>query len=439
MFEFPPKNWVRVTLRRLIRQDRASAATVFALAAIPLTVAIGGGLDYHGASMARTSLQDATDKAALALVSAAGSLDETTLTRSATTHVRANYKTDATIMAAATYDASQRTLTVSASYSTQTNFLRLAGLSEIDITASSSATVAGKQLPVCVMITAPSQNHTLHTQDSSHIDFNSCMVQVNTQNWDAVESRNSSYIHSTDGENCFVGNIHYGDVKPPKNPSCTFFKDPNSGISMPSSASTCTYTNLTVTSSGVTLQPGTYCGITTINGGVVTFAPGVHIINSGDLVLTGNSQITAKGVSFVMTGTKPNFFMKQNARMSISPTTSGKFAGYAFYMDANSNYSFCSALRDGASVVKKVTDCVNSMEDNAQMYASGIVYFGSAAFVFYDYSKMVIEKGSLVALYLLGFDNSTVNISGSLDVSTSSEIAMRKYSERSTSGPRLVR
>lgn len=439
MLGMMPKRSTLTMLRRLIGQDRGSTATAFALVAVPLTMAIGGGLDYHNASLAKSSLQDATDKAALALVSTATGRDALGLSGSATSLVKANFQIDSAITATADYDASQRTLTVSANYAAPTNFLRLAGLEKFDISASSAATVAGKRLPVCVMITAPTQNHTLHTQDTSHIDFSNCMVQVNTKNWDAVEARNSSYIHSTDGENCFVGDIHYGDVKPPKNPSCAFFKDPNSGISMPSSASTCTYTNLTVTSSGVTLQPGTYCGTTTISGGIVNFAPGVHIISSGDLILTGNAQITAKGVSFVLTGTKPNFLMKQNAKLTITPTTSGKFAGYAFYMDANSNYSFCSALRDGASVVKKITDCVNSMEDNAQLHASGIVYFGSAAFVFYDYSKMILDKGSLVALYLLGFDNSTVNITGSLDVSTSSEIAMQKYSERSTSGPRLVR
>ena len=30
------------------------------------------------------------------------------------------------------------------------------------------------------------------------------MVQVNTQNWDAVEARDTSYIHSTNGDNCFI-------------------------------------------------------------------------------------------------------------------------------------------------------------------------------------------------------------------------------------------
>ena len=80
--------------------------------------------------------------------------------------------------------------------------------------------------PVCVLVTNPASNHTLKVQNGATIDFTNCMVQVNTANWDAVEARDTSYIHSTNGVNCFTGDIHYGDVTPPKQETCTMLPDP---------------------------------------------------------------------------------------------------------------------------------------------------------------------------------------------------------------------
>ena len=67
-----------------------------------------------------------------------------------------------------------------------------------------------------------------------------------------------SCIHSlisTNGSNCFVGDIHYGDVVPPKDPTCTFFTDHFASYTVPTN--TCTFTNKVVNTAGTTLTPGT--------------------------------------------------------------------------------------------------------------------------------------------------------------------------------------
>ena len=89
--------------------------------------------------------------------------------------------------------------------------------------------------------------------------FHSCMVQGNTANWDAVEARDTSYIHSTNGVNCFTGDIHYGDVTPPKEATCTMLPDPYASYVVPSN-NPCTYTNKQMNNTNATLTPGTYCG-----------------------------------------------------------------------------------------------------------------------------------------------------------------------------------
>src|SRR4029077_5184544 len=110
----------------------------------------------------------------------------------------------------------------------------------------------------------------------------------NTENWDAVEARDTSYIHTTNGVNCFTGDIHYGDVQPPKQPTCTMLPDPFAGYTMPASANTCTYTQMKVQTDNTVLSPGTYCkGLQIQNVSNVTFSPGLYIITDGDLQIQG--------------------------------------------------------------------------------------------------------------------------------------------------------
>jgi hypothetical protein len=121
------------------------------------------------------------------------------------------------------YDAKTNTLTVNGSSSIKADFVSIIGISQMTVSAASTATMAGKKWQICVLVTEPTAKHTLKVEGGAKIDFDNCMVQVNTANWDAVESRGGGYIHSKNGENCFVGDIHYGDVQPPKNPTCTFW------------------------------------------------------------------------------------------------------------------------------------------------------------------------------------------------------------------------
>src|SRR6185437_10757317 len=123
-------------------------------------------------------------------------------------------------------------------------------------------------------------NHTELVKNDASIDLINCLNQVNTANWDAVEARDTSYIHSTNGVNCFTGEIHYGDVQPPKQVSCAMLPDPFSTYNVPTNA--CTYTNMTV-NSNVTLSPGTYCGGLKITGNSnVTLSPGLYFMQAGD-------------------------------------------------------------------------------------------------------------------------------------------------------------
>lgn len=424
----------RDTVQRFQISCSGSAAVLFGLGVIPLLIGAGAAIDYSNASSVRAAMQNALDGAALAAVRSASTESAAQVTSTVQTFFWPSFNRSqaSNIRVSASYDPSSLSLTVTGSATVPTTLMSLIGIREMKVSATSTATMSGKRWPICVLITQPSSNHTLIVGNSAQINFTNCMVQVNTQNWDAVEARNGAFIHSTNGDNCFTGDIHYGDVQPPKDPSCTMFPDPFVGYQMPASAATCSKTNYTI-SGTIILQPGTYCGNTTISG-TVTLSPGIYVIKDGNLTITGNSNVTAKGVTFLLTGTRPNFYINGNSVVTITPTQTGQFAGFAFYLDSHSDMSACANAKDGSQFLndRQTSDCLNSIDGSAQVNISGIVYLANTALQANNYAKLTVNPGSLVSSFLTAANNATISLTGTLNTSTSAEIAMQKNS--STTG-----
>jgi hypothetical protein len=343
---------------------------------------------------------------------------------------------------------------------------QLIGYSTLNVGASSTAGFAPTTYPLCVLVTASTQVHTLLTGSTAADNFNTCMVQVNTTDWDAVEGRDSSSMTTTNGENCFVGSIHYGNIVPPKDPSCTFFPDPFANYAMPASAATCTAaTNTTVTASGAVVNPGTYCGGLTINAGAVTMSPGLYIIKDGNFWVTGSSNVSASGVTIILTqtpktGTPPNLVMDTSAKLNISPMTTGAFAGFAVYLDSNvlgsSGTGLCSGVADGAQIAEyketapgsgpggpgpgpgpgpgSSNNCINELVGNAQMtVANGIVYTAGEALLINDAAQVNVT-GTLIANFLVAEGSALVQITGTQNAANSASIAQLHKTSQSGVG-----
>src|SRR5262249_13404120 len=152
-----------------------------------------------------SSMQAATDATALALITQAGVLTNDQLTSAATNYFTANFnRTASNVTVSPSYSSQSGVLTVNASATSATTFLHAMGISNVPVTTSSQANLGQKTYPVCVMITNPTSGHTLLTSGTAQILFNNCMVQVNTDDWDAVQADNSSLMRGTNSDNCFV-------------------------------------------------------------------------------------------------------------------------------------------------------------------------------------------------------------------------------------------
>jgi hypothetical protein len=263
-------------------------------------------------------------------------------------------------------------------------------------------------------------------------------VQVNTMNSDAVEAEGTSKILVTSGENCFVGNIHFGNVLPPKNPSCTFLKDPFANKTIPASSVTCTFKNLIVKANGTILSPGTYCGNTILNADNIKLNPGVYVFRNGGLQVQ-DATVIATNVAFVLTGTDPSIAVVGTSVLKQTPPAAGSlFAGFSIYLDSAAKLSSCetgdgkkalpSSGTMGGKAAKWPVKCQSGVYDSARYETSGTLYLANAALAVRDTGKLTIEQGSIISFLLLTSDTAALDLTAE-KLSSASPAALRKYSE----------
>lgn len=411
------------TLRHFRSASCGNISVMFALSLVPVTGAVGAAVDYSQSNSIRAAMQAAADSAALGGIKAAATLTPTVVSSTAVGMFNASFnRTGVTPSPGATYDSASGTLTVTATASYTPQFMKIAGISTMRISVTSKAKLGGSRTwPVCVLVTNPNSNHTLKVQNGASIDFTNCMVQVNTANWDAVEARDTSYIHSTNGVNCFTGDIHYGDVTPPKEATCTMLPDPYASYVVPNN-NPCTYTNKQLNNTTATLTPGTYCGGIKISGSSsVTFSPGIYYIQNGDFTIANSANVTGNGVTFLISGQNSNLNFTTTGTITMSPYTdssAGQWAGMLFFWDQ-------------PSTSKGSTETFS----NGTMTFSGIMYFVGQTLAITNNAKVTVTTGSIIADMILP-DKGHLTLTGTTNSPTAAQQAMKKSIASTT--PMLV-
>jgi Flp pilus assembly protein TadG len=397
-------------LREFRRNRSGNVAVIFVITLIPLVSGVGVAVDTSRAMSVRAAVQAGLDSTALNMMKQAASLSSSNLSSTATTMFLANFNRPeaSNIQISATYNSGTNSLSLTGTADVATEFMTVVGLSKFTVRTASTAKMGGSQrYAVCVLVTDPTSGHTLLVKNLATINFTNCLVQVNTANWDAVEARDTSYIHSVNGQNCFVGDIHYGDVLPPKLATCTLLNDPFAGFTVPATA--CNFTSLKVTSA-TTLSPGRYCHGLQIQADT-TFSPGVYTIDGGALQVSGNTtDITANGVTFLLTGSNAGVNINTSGNVQItaaSDAVAGTFGGFVFYLDQSANAA-------GSSTIQA-----------ANMTASGIIYLRGQKLNITNGAAVVVNPGGIVADFILP-DGASLNLTGTLSSSTAAGSAFQK-------------
>ncbi len=126
---------------------------------------------------------------------------------------------------------------------------------------------------------------------------------------------------------------------------------------------------------GAILDPGRYCGGIKISNSVVTFNPGVYIIDSGELKVGGTSTLqmgpftAPQGVTFIFTAADPNNIegldIEGGTIADLSAPTGGTYSGVLFFQDP------AAPCCQGANLIENV------VLGGSDTIFSGAMYFPS--------------------------------------------------------------
>jgi Flp pilus assembly protein TadG len=469
---------IRAPLRQFAKGIHGNVAVTFAFAAVPMMIMVGSAVDYSTILNAQSQLQNAADTAALSIAPDAANLSASAISAKAEAIVTASMANSelASVTIAATYDPSRFRTTVIANGSLPMRFLTLIGKSTMNLGRTSVAqaevmnqtqvVTRKKQWPVCVMVTAPSSNHSLFASgvatgsNASTISLQDCMLQVNTGNWDAVETDHpNAKIIGNNSEFCFHGGyIHnvakHGTVTTtvagvmPQNTyplpagakaseiaspgvwdsGCLVFDDKLESKTSPLANDACSSGARTINGT-TTLSPGRYCGNMTISNGTVTFAPGNYQID-GTLTITGGT-VVANGVLLYLNGAGVSFDMS-GGTVTLSPSmdaSAGDLAGVALYVNNTTARTGCVAT-DGNPKAKSAPPaaCANAISGGRLTY-SGVAYFRYLAFWVSGSAQVVGNGAALVAEYVATLDYSSLTIKGIANAATAAQLALMQDSQ----------
>jgi Flp pilus assembly protein TadG len=142
-------------LHRFLQDRRGGVAPMFALAVIPVIGLVGASIDYSRANSARTGMQSALDATALAMAKLAPTLTQSELQTKTSAYFQAmfNHPEAKGLTVTPTYSTSGGSqLTVSASASMDTAFMKVMGYSNLNIGSTSTVKWGMNRLRVALAL-----------------------------------------------------------------------------------------------------------------------------------------------------------------------------------------------------------------------------------------------------------------------------------------------
>jgi Putative Flp pilus-assembly TadE/G-like len=226
----------------------------------------------------------------------------------------------------------------------------------------------------CVIALDPSAHSAVAVDGGADVSVG-CGVASNSSASDAlavnghVSTLNASSIEVVGG---YAGS---GTISPTPITAAPPVANPYADLPRPAPPTSCT-TDPKITGGTVSLDPGTYCGITISGNATVTFNTGTYVLLGGGLSAgSSDTTLTGTGVTFYNTcspspcnggnsGYQP-ISLTGNVAATLSAPTSGPYTGILFYQDPT------------------VTTTANDkITGNSSMNLTGALYFPKSSLTF---------------------------------------------------------
>jgi Flp pilus assembly protein TadG len=394
---------VRRFIARFKKSSSGNVALIFGLTLFPLSVLIGGSIDYQRATVAKSRLQAAVDEAALTAAKNA-STTQAARQQLAQSAVLANLGAYASAISPTVTETEPATGTyqVSASASVQTSVMRIAGFSSVSINATAKAAVASSASTsnVCILALSKTASPGILANSSVTINATGCEIDVASTGNPAMTINSGDTFNV--GKLCVAGTniLNNAGSVPALSTGCAVASDPF-GSSLPSvTVGSCTVSNQNYSGSA-TLSPGVYCGGFNFNGsGTLTLNPGLYIFKGTSWNHNSGWNVSGSGVTLYFADTS---YIQINSGVNISLTapTTGTYANILMFEPQGlSTSSF-------------------TINGSAGHTLQGLIYLPSRNITFNSMSNVTSEQLSIVVNTLIldtlnwNISNSAYSIAGS--------------------------
>jgi hypothetical protein len=303
-----------------------SLSVPFALSTIPLLVAAGSALDYSRAASFKSQLQVIVDSTALRAVSTS---DKSWLAAANAALAKLDEENGKVV-----YWADGDETTVVASAQMNTAIMSILGITHIPVTAKARARIVDA-VPACVLGLNQSDPGAVSFSGAAEFHAEDCVVYSNSRDKSGLSVSNNSQPVASGF--CSAGGVSApAGLKPNPRSNCRTINDPFENLPKPTVERCNGNGNGKRTSVGpgetAMLTPGTFCGGLNIQG-TATLAPGVYVINDGELSINAQARLEGTGVTFYLTGSKSGFTFNGGASISVSAPTSGTYGGIVIFQD----------------------------------------------------------------------------------------------------------
>ena len=345
-------------LRRIQKEESGQALVLAGVGLVVIVAFLALAIDVGTLRYEQTKLQSAADAAAMAAaleISYCGSTHACTAMQTAAKQALVeNGFTGSTAYTQCATPGSGLTITVNngpcslgsttndpnygntqdvevvVSYPQPTYFARTIGVNSVTIKVRAEAGLGNSNdcLYLSTGNTSTSANDALLVNGSATLNA-SCGIVDDAGGTSAAIFNGNDTINST-GLYIHGGDINNGSntLNPSPTLHATAVSDPFSYLTPPT-AGTCTSIG-PYNSGPVTLNPGTYCGLT-INGSVnVTFNPGTYVFE-GNVIVNGGDTISGTGITWYFSSGSLTMNGSSSADL-VAPTT-GTYAGILIYQN----------------------------------------------------------------------------------------------------------
>lgn len=321
--------------KRFNSDESGSVATVFAIALVPITLAVGAAVDYSQANNMKSKLQAALDAAILATAKASSSQTDTQKIEIGKNHFQAVF--NVTSPPAPSIVISNGLVTGTVTYLVPTKFMGIAGFQTVAVRADAAAHTA-KSGDACIHLLEPTQI-ALTINSDSQLKVVNCGVQVNSSNSEAIYVNSNSKISASDI--CVKGNykLNGGSTSTPTPKiNCPIKADPLASLPEPSYGG-CNHTDLVVQSGQTkTLNPGVYCKKLEIqNSATVNLTPGIYFFPDTELIVNAQGKLIGDGVMLFFNNDSGFLNVNSGGRVQLKALTSGTYKGIVMFQSRASS------------------------------------------------------------------------------------------------------